>query len=762
MASAVKTRTKTFCPIFGPGKDLDERVLPTFFDVMKYYINVRDELKPNVNSKEPNFNEISQIVITKVQNIWKKASIPIVTFNRANQMLKEYNKKYLSLKKSTHRKNLFERKAELFASEAKMKLFDLACCKCADFSACHCSKNEKIPCIEQAFIRDQRTVRKMVIGSIDQKTTAKLLKKEQKILKGKAVQKTTENSPRISLTSKDHKDGVEVLSDSDDDNFENSLSTYLKVTLEKELDDGASSSKETVNLTEEVPSTSNVQMRRTLSTLARECDRASVSDRAAAKIATAVLTDFKLISPNNTSNVIDRSKIRREREKFRDSLQEGKRLVLKSVYFDGRKDRTLKMEKIDGRVHKRSVVEEHLVLIEEPLSKYIGHVVPDSSTAKKCAECILHYLVDKFDLSELMALGCDGTPTNTGAKGGIIRIIESRLGRSLHWFVCQLHGNELPLRHLFQSLDGRTTGPNSFTGPIGILLQKCETLPLTKYKSIEIDIDLPSLDSKDLSTDQRYLFEIWNAVVNGVCSNELANRSPGKLNHARWLTFANRILRLYVGTENPSQNLVILAQYVVKVYAPVWFTIKKNNLCTDGAQNLWKLIKYSRFMGKEHLNVIDPVIQRNAYFAHAENILLTMVTDPRELIRELGLRRILQARKMASQETKIKVRTFEIPTINFDANDYTEMINWQRVTRTEPPTFRNIADEDLEDAIRTKRIFEIPKFPCHTQAVERGIKLVTEASSSVSGYDKRDGFIKAKLKSHILMPTFETKKEYNF
>lgn len=165
-------------------------------------------------------------------------------------------------------------------------------------------------------------------------------------------------------------------------------------------------------------------------------------------------------------------------------------------------------------------------------------------------------------------------------------------------------------------------------------------------------------------------------------------------------------------------------------------------------------------MDKEYLKVIDPVIQRNTYFAHAENILLAMVTDPREHIRELELRRILKARKMASQESQLSVRTFKIPTINFDANEYTEIIYWQSGTITEPPAFRNITDADIEEAIRVKRMFEIPKFPCHTQAVERTIKLVTEASSSISGPCRRDGFIKAKLKSQMLMPTFETKKEY--
>ena len=39
--------------------------------------------------------------------------------------------------------------------------------------------------------------------------------------------------------------------------------------------------------------------------------------------------------------------------------------------------------------------------------------------------------------------------------------------------------------------------------------------------------------------------------------------------HSRWLTTANRILRLYVSTDKPSQALKIIIEYIMKVYAPV-------------------------------------------------------------------------------------------------------------------------------------------------------------------------------------------------
>lgn len=45
------------------------------------------------------------------------------------------------------------------------------------------------------------------------------------------------------------------------------------------------------------------------------------------------------------------------------------------LYFDGRKDKTLYMEKgLDGVYRQKSRKEEHVSLIGEPGHNYIGHV----------------------------------------------------------------------------------------------------------------------------------------------------------------------------------------------------------------------------------------------------------------------------------------------------------------------------------------------------------------------------------------------------
>ena len=68
-------------------------------------------------------------------------------------------------------------------------------------------------------------------------------------------------------------------------------------------------------------------------------------------------------------------------------------------------------------------------------------------------------------------LGADGTTVNTGHLNGSMRNMELRLGRPLQRAVCTLHQAELPLalRKMFEHLDGPTTGPRSYSGPIGKL-----------------------------------------------------------------------------------------------------------------------------------------------------------------------------------------------------------------------------------------------------------------------------------------------------
>lgn len=126
----------------------------------------------------------------------------------------------------------------------------------------------------------------------------------------------------------------------------------------------------------------------------------------------------------------------------------------------------------------------------------------------------------------------------------------------------------MTLKPLFSYLNDKTTGPTSYSGDIGKLLEKCEENLIVQYEKIESVLpDIHSDILMDPSSDQRYLYDtsITPAVINDERPSDLANKAPGKMSYARWLTKANRILRLNtISTSKPSENLKHLATFVIK------------------------------------------------------------------------------------------------------------------------------------------------------------------------------------------------------
>ncbi|GBL85919.1 hypothetical protein AVEN_63232-1 [Araneus ventricosus] len=100
-------------------------------------------------------------------------------------------------------------------------------------------------------------------------------------------------------------------------------------------------------------------------------------------------------------------------------------------------------------------------------------------------------------------------------------------------------------------------------------------------------------------------------------------------------------------------------------------------------------------------------------------------------------------------------------TADFKAKDYFALINWQRVGRFEPPLLMNVPFKEIEAMVKVRKTVEWSKYPCHTQAVERCIRLVSEASESVYGEEKRHGFILNRIQSKSLINHYNTKKDYN-
>src|SRR6218665_2077019 len=94
-----------------------------------------------------------------------------------------------------------------------------------------------------------------------------------------------------------------------------------------------------------------------------------------------------------------------------------------------------------------------------------------------------------------------------------------------------------------------------------------------------------------------------------------------------------------------------------------------------------------------------------------------MATHERPHIRPPALRHVLAARS-SQNETDTTPRIFKVPLLNFEAQDYTELINLSSNKRADLPIFRSFQATQVEENIHTSDLLQLKSFPCHTQAVE--------------------------------------------
>ena len=433
-------------------------------------------------------------------------------------------------------------------------------------------------------------------------------------------------------------------------------------------------------------------------------------------------------------------------------------------------------------------------MVEEPESRYSSHVTPKQGTGLGVAKALYSKMKEMKAVDSLKVIGGDGTNVNVGWKTGAMAYLEKFKGQPLQRQICLLHGIDLPFRAAVKKYVGKTSGPNTFSGPLNDELHdpKLTDRPIVKFRKIITNgYECSEEVRKELSTDQLYLLDISRGIISGKVDDDLAARQHGTLGHVRWNTTASAVCRLYASTKNPSKELKAIINIVIKFYGKIWFYVKQHSKCTDGPKNLFRMIELLRDLPWEDQQIMRKSIQHNAHYAHSENILLTMLTDEDKSIREQAVSTILKIRSenaakpvpesviveedcddiqiaSESEPEEIEgeddlptpkiypVHSFKVPELNFDATTYTEM-NSRKKDVFEPPLTLELSSTRLRQCIEDPLF--VPNYPCHTQMVERTVKMVTEASSAVYGPEARDGFIRQQIKSRTIVPKFESKKD---
>lgn len=257
--------------------------------------------------------------------------------------------------------------------------------------------------MEHAFMQDQRTTRKMVIAGVDKLTTYKL---QRSVARKEA--RATSSTSKVTDSSSLEINEISQISDIDHS---------LEQEHPPDIPDNTNASEEDPAFEiKETNETSNGRYNKNLelTAFARTCDRFGISDRSAAAIASSLLMDMKdnrteamELVMNDETLVIDKNKVRREKTKVQVGMKRHLSSVeygLKALYFDGRIDETLYVETTeDGKLHRKKKNEDHLSLIKEPGSGYIGHTSPRSGKATDICQSIHEFTIENnISLDELM------------------------------------------------------------------------------------------------------------------------------------------------------------------------------------------------------------------------------------------------------------------------------------------------------------------------------------------------------------------------
>lgn len=427
-------------------KDLDETKLPTNRDVIQYLMFLKHKGTPSVSANHK-LTDYAATVVGKLLCLWHPTNIPIVTESSIRNHVTKLVKKYFEFMKNSRR----------FTGEEWNELFRISRCHCSIEldKQCKCSPAAKIPPNAREFFIDQCGQRLMSIDNVPVQAVEADVEMVESSVQPTIVQPSTAGYNPTPSEENEYDENRRELSPP--------IETHLKV--------------------------SDIELRNYVQAL----DRSDTGARFGALHATTLLQDLRIafakrartdVNPEFAQTlmsylediIIDKSKIQRERQKCRADARSAAKLqgLFKCISFDGKKEKTLK------EIRMAPVLEEHVTIIKEPGSEFIGYVTPTGGTGREIQQAIVDFLErEKYNMEHLVAISSDGTVVNTGYQNGAIPFMERYLQRPLQWLVCLFHFNELPLKSLFEKLLGKQTGPGNWPGPIGKDLPRCHTLTVS-------------------------------------------------------------------------------------------------------------------------------------------------------------------------------------------------------------------------------------------------------------------------------------------
>ena len=331
---------------------------------------------------------------------------------------------------------------------------------------------------------------------------------------------------------------------------------------------------------------------------------------------------------------------------------------------------------------------------------------------------------------------------------------------------------------MLDDVDGPTSGNQTRKGE---LHKQIKSLELNEQEFVdfepipaeweEVMEDLEEF-LKDFSWDQKMMVYLAILIKTGKCPKAgLEYLKLGKIHHARWMNDGSAYMRLYVSTVDPSQELIWIVTFMVKVFVPCFLFVKKFFRVEFTARCFLYILRHVNLLRPEDRKRCHDVLKFNSFGAHPESEIVGLLADDKESNRIMGVELALQARDcdiirgfLKEDIPSMAVRTYKKPSehLNLEAQDLSDLLKdsiWGEMDHGCPALLADYGEAEIRECVVTP--LRLPFIlPNHTQQVERGIKLLSEVAQQVVGEKARNGVMHARTFDRELMPVYKRNSSY--
>ena len=217
--------------------------------------------------------------------------------------------------------------------------------------------------------------------------------------------------------------------------------------------------------------------------------RVGVSERQALTIANATKESMGINLEENPSEILGKGKFHDNKVKYLSQLSEEAHSSTNSLFFDGKKTKTLVLEEVDGEGSSQRKTEEtrdHYVVSDPTDQSYVGEFEPKTGSGADIGQGLIDFVnaTEGVELDDLEVIGGDGCAVNTGKSNGVFSYVEKQLKQPLQHVVCILHFWEIMLAHFVKLYVGPTSGPTSWASELGKKIVQMKDPVIGSFKKI--------------------------------------------------------------------------------------------------------------------------------------------------------------------------------------------------------------------------------------------------------------------------------------